>query len=1068
MWSYSMSQRTTRIATKTVVLLSMFFLFGVFGAWSQNKSAITPETSQAVGFAVSPAVSDIPPEMIQQGMQTPSPEDEGMEGGIRNPHLPWSVVSDNTPTTSDGKIIGAPQADGALQSQAPSLNIPSPINTFDGVLQSDNASAGFGALTPPDPNGAVGPNHYVQQVNLLYKIFNKSGVLVAGPLKLSTLWASAGPPASTSQCAASDQGDPIVLYDAIADRWILSQFGFASSTAPPYYQCIAISKTGDPTGAYYLYSFQTGGTSGVNEFPDYPKLGVWTDGYYMMVHQFTNGGNFNGSGYYSFNRQKMLMGDPTANYIYFNLNLTTHPEGIGGSLPGSVDGLNLPAVGRPDTFAYFTATVWGDPANGLRLFEFHADFTTPANSTLTEPYTTYASPLPVAAFDVTTPTGNGGRRAVPQPGVTVTAALDAITDRLMHRLQYRNFGSYETLVTNHTVGAPASTTFGTFVAAPRYYELRRALPSGSWVVQEQATFAPGDGLSRWMGSAAEDNAGNLAIGYSRSGATAPNYVGLYYAGRLASDPSGGLFQGENTLFAGAGSQTSTANRWGDYSALSVDPVDDCTFWYTNEYYNSPNSSANWRTRIGSFKFSQCTAPPVGTLTGKITSCSSGAPIPGALMQVSDGHSGTAGPDGTYSVKLSPASYTAFAQAASFISGSNPASITDGNTTTLNACIAGGTPIITVSSKTVSGGDGSGTLKPNDCKQLSVTIANSGIAALTGATATLTSSTPGVNIAQPTSPYPSVNPSFTGTNTNLFSITTDSSLVCGVNANFTLKINSAQGVFNVPFSVSTCTSAPVSFSGSITTASPTQTGRIARNGVTSTCAAPKAFPGLQDSTVRHRQTFGPYSNSSTVSTCVTVNLTASGTCSTGLNLFGTTYMPSFTSTSIATNYLADPGSTFAGTATWSFLVPAGQSFFVNANEITANAGCSGFTGSITGLLDGSGGAGACSIGVVSGSVQLITTATLVKNGDGSYNATVVVTNNGTGTAQSVQITVATLGTAGGTSLPISLGNISPGGGSAVTTVNFPASAGVSGAAVIERYSGTYTGGTFVGSIRATLP
>jgi hypothetical protein len=158
-----------------------------------------------------------------------------------------------------------------------------------------------------------------------------------------------------------------------------------------------------------------------------------------------------------------------------------------------------------------------------------------------------------------------------------------------------------------------------------------------------------------------------------------------------------------------------------------------------------------------------------------------------------------------------------------------------------------------------------------------------------------------------------------------------------------------------------------------------------------------------------------------------------------------------------------------TATWSFKVQAGHSFYLNLNEVNVpNVGCESVSGSISGLLDATGGVGACSVGVVSGAVQLIATATLVKNGDGSYKATVVVTNNGTGTAQNVQLTVATLGAASGTSLPISLGNITPGGGSAVTTVNFPASAGASGAAVIEKFSGTYTGGSFVGSLRATLP
>src|SRR6266498_3104796 len=406
-------------------------------------------------------------------------------------------------------------ADTALQTRAAVTAIPAPLVSFDGLNNTDN--------------------------------FNAIG----------------------GQCSVQDAGDPVVLYDALSDRWLLSQFAFASVSAPPYHECVAVSKTADPTGAYYVYDFVTAG----NELPDYPKPAVWPDAYYMMVHQFTNGGPFNGTGVYSFDRKKMLAGDFTAGYIYFNLNLASHPEGIGGGLFADVDGLTPPPAGRPGIFAYFTATSFGDPANGIRLFDFHADFDVPANSTFTEPQTTYAAPLPVAAFSLANPPG---RRDIPQPPpTTVTAALDAIADRFMHRLQYRDFGGYESLVTNHTVGAPASTTFGVFRAGVRYYELRRPLPAGLFFVNEQATFAPADGTNRWMASAAMDHEGNIGVGFSVSSTT--EFPGIRYAGRLASDLPGGLFQGEALLIAGSGVQTTTNNRWGDYSGLTVDPTDDCTF-----------------------------------------------------------------------------------------------------------------------------------------------------------------------------------------------------------------------------------------------------------------------------------------------------------------------------------------------------------------------------------------------------------------------------------------------------------------------------------------------------------
>jgi len=225
------------------------------------------------------------------------------------------------------------------------------------------------------------------------------------------------------------------------------------------------------------------------------------------------------------------------------------------------------------------------PADALRVWKFTVDWVTPANSTFgLSGLPDYV--LPVAAFDQSFSAEN----VIPQPGTAVK--LDVIADRLLYRLQYRNFGAYETLVANHTVDA------GVDHAGVRFYELRRTLPAGTWAVYQQGTFAP-DGENRWMGSAAMDGAGNLAIGYSVSSASV--YPSIRYAGRLASDPTNTMAQGEATMTAGSGSQTSSAGRWGDYSMLAVDPVDDSTFWYVNQYYLT-TSSSSWRTRIGTFAF----------------------------------------------------------------------------------------------------------------------------------------------------------------------------------------------------------------------------------------------------------------------------------------------------------------------------------------------------------------------------------------------------------------------------------------------------------------------------------
>ena len=842
--------------------------------------------------------------------------------------------------------------DTAVQLEAPTIDIPAPSLTFDGLGRAENITAGFGNISPPDTNGDVGPNHYVQQTNLLVRVWNKAGAPLTAPFRLSALFAPLG-----GQCAAPDAGDPVVLYDPLSDRWMLSQFAFTATNAPPYHQCIAISKTPDPTGAYFLYDFITPG----NEFPDYPKLGVWPDGYYMMVHQFTLGGPFNGTGAYAFNRIKMLVGDPTANFIYFNLNLTNRPEGIGGSLPSDADGLRPPPPGRPNTFIYFTTTDFGDPATGLRLFDFHADFNIPANSTFTErPESTLAAPLAVAPFSVIKP---AGRRAVPQPApaATVATALDVINDRLMHRLQYRNRGGFETLVLTHSVGAPGSTVFGTFRAGVRYYELRRALPGGNFVVQEQATFAPADGVSRWLGSAAEDHQGNLAVGYSVSSGAAGGNVrpGIRYAGRLAGDAPGGLTQGEATLVDGTGVQTSAGNRWGDYSALAVDPSDDCTFWYTSEYYTAAGQAASavgWQTRIGRFKFAECTPAEMGTLSGTITYCDTGAPVVGALVKVSDGHTGVTLADGSYSIKLAPGSYSVQVSAESascLTSPSTNVNITNGGTTNHSVCLSG-SPQMKVNASTVSGGNGDTVINNNECNSLLVDLANTGCAGATHVSAVLSTNTPGVSVEQPNSPYPNIGHGASSNNTVPFEFSTSPAFVCGTPINFTLTVTTDQGVFVTNFSKPSCNTPPVAFGGAIAAGDTTMTGRIVRNGVASSCAIPKAFPGIQDALPNRRYDTYTFTNSGNATSCVTVNVTSG--C--GLNIFYAAYLGSFNPANLSQNYLADAGSSFAGVATFSFNVPAGQSFVLVIHEVNVNAGCASYTGTVSGLLTGADGGGVC--------------------------------------------------------------------------------------------------------------
>ena len=473
----------------------------------------------------------------------------------------------------------------------------SPIgNAMPATATNWEGQGNLDGVLPPDTVGAVGPNHYVQAVNLHLQIWNKSGTTVLGPTPTNTLWSGFG-----GVCETTNQGDPEVLYDQFADRWVVSQFAFSSYPGTDFYQCLAVSATGDPTGSWHRYAFLVSATF----LNDYPHLAVWPDGYYMSVNQFNGDGSgaWEGAGAVVFERDQMLHGSP-ARSVYFDLSTS-----LGGMLPSDADGFTPPPAGSPNYFVQ--ADDLGAGSDRLEVWKFHTDWDTPSNSTFTGP--AYVS---VPDFDGKICGGN--RNCVPQPG---GAKLDAIADRVMNRLAYRNFGTHEALVVNHTVDAN-----GADLAGIRWYEVRD--PGGTPTLYQAGTYAP-DTENRWMGSAAMDNQGDLAVGYSvSSSAVSPS---IRYTGRLAGDPLNTLPQGEQTLVAGSGYQTSTSGRWGDYSALTVDPVDDCTFWYTQEYYNSVGQLA-WQTRIGSFVFSGCTAPATGSMSGTVTDASTSDPIEGAQVR----------------------------------------------------------------------------------------------------------------------------------------------------------------------------------------------------------------------------------------------------------------------------------------------------------------------------------------------------------------------------------------------------------------------------------------------------
>lgn len=543
-----------------------FLALFAFAIYPGATAQAAPQQNSGIQFGqsyhndVSPPLRDLPTMWPPPGMLDEK-EKEAHEANL-NPKLPMPLHVD----------VADPVVDSGSLMRMLLPSIPSPALNFDGI-----PFPGVGCnCAPPDTVGAVGLTQYVQMVNEGYQVFNKTtGASVLGPTAITSIWSGFG-----GVCQNNGSGDPVVLYDRIANRWLISQF---AGTSIPTDECIAISTTSDATGSYYRYAFHLG-----SNFFDYPHLGVWPDGYYMAMNVFNASGTaFLGPQAFAFDRAKMLAGLPAG---FVTPGITG-----GGSeptfLPSDLDGSILPAAGTANPFVSFPGT------GTYKVRLFHADFATPANTT----FTLIGSPA-AAGFTSLCPST---RNCVPQVGTT--SRLDGIGDRLMFRLAYRKFADgHEAAVGNYTVSAGG-------VAGVRWFELRNVTTAPT--VFQQSTYQP-DTTWRWMGSAAMDQGGNLAIGFSASSASISPQI--RYAGRLATDPINTLAQGEATLFSGTGSQTGTGNRWGDYSALTIDPVDDCTFWYTQEYY-ATTGSFNWRTRIGSFKFTQCGgAPPTPTPTPATT------------------------------------------------------------------------------------------------------------------------------------------------------------------------------------------------------------------------------------------------------------------------------------------------------------------------------------------------------------------------------------------------------------------------------------------------------------------
>ena len=474
--------------------------------------------------------------------------------------------SQNPTARATGAMITNPNSDPVAAPLAGPLTGVTAFLNFDGQSAQDNRNLFGFAFVPPDTNGAVGATQFVQMVNVTIAVYAKSsGTLQFGPAAIHSLWAGFGGLCEFGGGTPTfaDGGDPIVLYDHLAGRWLVTQLQY-DTTFTHTAECVAVSTSSDATGSYNRYEYDFG-----SNFPDYPKFGIWPDAYYNTINVFPSRG-FAGAEACAFDRNAMLAGAP-ASAVCFQQSPT-----VSSLLPADLDGSTLPPTGSPN---YFVGLA---DSTHLNFFRFHVDFSNPLNSTFSGPTLVSVAPYSEICARATTVSCI----PQPQPGEKV----DGLADRVMFRLAYRNFGDHESLVVNHTVKGGA-------LAGVRWYEIRN--PSAPAIYQQSTVIDPE--VDYWLGSIAMDKTGNIALGFSASSHTV--FPSVYVAGRAPIDPAGAIF-GPLVLVNGSGVQVNSFKRWGDYSSMSVDPSDDCTFWYTNEYY-ATTGSFNWATRIGSFKFNSC-------------------------------------------------------------------------------------------------------------------------------------------------------------------------------------------------------------------------------------------------------------------------------------------------------------------------------------------------------------------------------------------------------------------------------------------------------------------------------
>jgi hypothetical protein len=716
----------------------------LLGSVAVGGGALAQDAPQSSGQADirGPFVSEpVVPAVFNGDLRDLPQLDEGQSQAGELP--PPGIPGNKTPTTPTG------QPDSVAQTEQGAGQMPAPLTSFLGVARNE-----AGGWIPPDTNGDVGPNHYIQAVNVAFGIFDKTDGTPLVKMSYNDLFDGTGTP-----CDDQNRGDVIALYDHLADRWLLTDFSLPSTG--PVYQCLAISQTGDPvSGGWRFYAYEV--DSDGAPWHDYPKFGVWPDAYYMSANMFDP---WSGAWVWAFDRAAMLNGDPLT-VVHFEAGTA-----YGSLLPGNLEG-PLPPANSPDYYASV------DIPNTLHLWKFHVDWTTPANSTFTGP-----TDLTVADFDFIWD--------IPQPSPGAT--LDSLADRLMMQLQYRNFGDFESLWVNHSV-------LSNGVMGVRWYEVRD--PGGTPVLYQQGTYQPDDNY-RWMGSVAVDQDGNMAAGYSVSSDSLK--PAIRYAGRRAGESPGLLPQAEASLIEGTGVQTGS-NRWGDYSAMSIDPTDDCTFWYTQEYYVTNGST--WQTRIGSFKFPAC-GQPKGHLDGTVYDATTMANIPEVTL-VAEGLTETLTLEtdalGEYGIDLLPGTYTLTA-GPKLPGYPDPAVVggvvvTVGMTTTVDIAL-NPVPYLVEGAPAIddAAGNGNGYPEPGEAGLLLWnSVTNTGATSATDTGAYVNALTPGVTLSVADSTYSDIAPGETMTNNTPFIFSIAPTVACGTSLDFEELLVTAQGNFSTTFSL----------------------------------------------------------------------------------------------------------------------------------------------------------------------------------------------------------------------------------------------------------------------------